>query len=84
MSVANQLQQYVRAYMRIKIKCFKIENNDLPKATDEMNCNYTDAGFRCTVKDIIILDENSIIVAEIEGYYPFITNQWKFIKEGKP
>lgn len=60
----------------IEIKAFKIMIDDLPIATKEMNysCNF----FKSFVKDVIIRDERyAMVIVEIHGNYPYITNQWK-------
>ena len=66
------------------IFAYKVLTSDLPKATKEINRN-TCAVFTSAVKDIIpLIDGHSMILVDVKGYYPFITDKWKkFIVDDK-
>jgi len=57
------------------IEIYKIRNEDLPKATKVLNGNWT--AFKSKVVDIIIDKNTSLLIVELNGSYPFITNQWE-------
>lgn len=60
-----------------KIKAYKVRNEDLPKATKEMNGDWSH--FKSSVVEIITGDSISTVITEQYGSYPFITNGWDFI-----
>jgi hypothetical protein len=67
---------------KAKLTAYRIPNDMLPEATDAMNHVDGDGLFESHVRNIIPGDQFSIVVVEILGFYPFITNQWeKFWKE---
>lgn len=47
----------------------------LPRATIEMNC-FSDS-FESRVVEIISGEDNSIVIVELDGSYPYITNKWE-------
>ncbi len=61
------------------IKAYRILNENLPRATREMSCCYE--LFECKVKEIIRGDSESIVIVEMNGFYPAVTNEWSFIIE---
>ncbi len=62
-------------------RVYKVFITDLPRATLEMN--VSSAGFSSEVTDVIVLDKfSALLVVDIRGVYPYITEQWKvFIHE---
>ena len=60
------------------IYAYLVQNFNLPRATEELNCVH-ERHFRCRVKDIIIGEEESVVIVERYGSYPFIENGWNFI-----
>ena len=55
---------------------YKVLAQDLPKATKEMN--FSESFFSSTVVDILLITEKEcLVVLDVQGDYPYITNKWK-------
>jgi len=58
------------------IQVFELYNQYLVRATRNMNCN--DDFFKARVISLIPNGKNRTLVGvEIEGSYPYVTNQWE-------
>jgi hypothetical protein len=60
------------------IEVYNVRTDDLPRATKAMNCDRG-SFFKSRVLEVRTGDEISLVVVELDGYYPYITNQWNFI-----
>lgn len=68
--------------MKSEIYAYKIKTEDLPLATTKMN--YREGSFfESSVINIMPNGSISTVIVNINGFYPFITNQWNefIIKE---
>ena len=61
--------------MEKRIEVFRVRMSDLPKATGWMN--YSGDFFHSRVTDVHIDGETALVTVELDGYYPYITNQWE-------
>ena len=57
---------------------FNVRIENLPRALNAMNCHHRDAVFASRVCQVLTAKDNrmAMVLVEMTGYYPFITNHW--------
>jgi hypothetical protein len=63
------------------VECYKVERDDLPKASRLMNENCPDAGFKSQIVDVLPVEDKTyvVVVVQICGSYPYVTNEWNSV-----
>jgi hypothetical protein len=59
----------------LRIEVYPVINTNLPEATKLMNRKSDQ--FESRVVEIIVGDRESLVIVELKGSYPFITEQWE-------
>ena len=59
------------------IHVYRVRTESLPRATEAMNGSWD--FFHSRVLEVRTGDRISLVVVELDGYYPYITNKWDFI-----
>ena len=61
----------------LRIKVYPVINTNLPEATNLMNENGD--YFESRVVEIIVGEWESLVIVELKGSYPYITDKWKLV-----